>query len=133
MEPADMKRRYQLTKFLLSVTLIHLYLSTPSVFASLAANLTIGSYTQTSATRVSGYQYDYTYTAVITNTGPTITAVIATLTSSDANIQIIDGTLTFGDLLANSSKVSEDTFTIRQDERYPLDSSMLSLEHFLLS
>src|SRR5438128_10550915 len=96
MEPADMKRRYQLTKFLLSVTLIHLYLSTPSVFASLAANLTIGSYTQTSATRVSGYQYDYTYTAVITNAGPTMTPVMATLTSSDDNLQIVHVTVTFG-------------------------------------
>src|SRR3989441_10870580 len=121
-----MKRRYQLTKFLVSVTLIHLCLLTPSVFAFLAASdLTIGGYTQTSATRVSGYQYEYTYKAVITNTGPTITAVSATLTSSDANIQIIEGTLTFGDIPANSSKVSQDTFTIRQDERYPLDSSML--------
>src|SRR5439155_21534170 len=117
MEPADMKRRYQLTKFLLSVTLIHLYLSTPSVFASLAANLTIGSYTQTSATRVSGYQYDYTYTAVITNTGPTITAVIATLTSSDANIQIIDGTLTLATRRPTAPKVGGEPLTFRRASR----------------
>src|SRR5438093_11088598 len=125
-ERAGMKRRIQLTKFLVSITYIHLCLSAPSVFASFAASdLTIGGYSQTSAAHLSGYQYDYTYTAVITNTGPTIAAVSATLTSSDANIQIIDGTVTFGNIPANSFKVSEDTFTIRQDERYQLDSSML--------
>ena len=129
-----MKKESQLTKFVLLITLtlsfsISPLFSTPTAAAA-ASNLSIGGYTETSAVRVSTYEYDYTYTAVITNTGASISSVGATLKSSDPNVKIIDGTLTFGDIGANTSKVSQDTFTIRQDERYPLDSSVLSWSIF---
>jgi glucose/arabinose dehydrogenase len=121
-----------LTKVALLIALVQAGPLSSSLYSSPAAanNLTIGGYTQTAVVRVNAHEFEHTYTAVITNTGASVTAVGATLKSSDPNIKIIDGTLTFGDITGNSSKVSQDTFTIRQDERYPLDSSVLSWSIF---
>src|SRR5438105_3508933 len=124
----SMNRKIRITTSAIVVILPCLFLLLPSLAASPAAggSLSIGGYTQISAVPVSAYEYDYTYTAVITNTGTSVGAVSATLRSLDSNIKVIDASLTFGDIPGKSSKVSQDTFTIRQDLRYPLDSSMLS-------
>ena len=127
-----MKRKVQITAYGIAVILPYLFFMLPSLAGAPSAglviggSLVIGGYTQISAVPVSAYEYDYTYLAVITNTGAPVSAVNATLKSLDPNIKVIDASLTFGDIPAKSSKVSQDTFTIRQDIRYPLDSSLLS-------
>lgn len=93
----------------------------PSAFAGL---LTIGNYRLVgSLVRQTLYEYDYTYTADITNTGAAVVDVIATLTSNSPYTKVIDGSLTFGEIPASTAKTSTDTFTIRQDRRYPFDAA----------
>src|SRR2546427_107055 len=122
-----MKRKIRNTISTIAVILPYLSLLLPSMVASPSGGgLAIGGYTQISAVPVSAHEYDYAYRAVITNTGPSVSAVSATLRSLDPNITVIDANLSFGDIPGQSSKVSQDTFTIRQDIRFPLDSSMLS-------
>jgi hypothetical protein len=99
-----------------------------SNLASSAAQqqLIVGNYKLISSQRVTLYQYDYAYTADLTNTGPAVNDVQATLTSLDAHTLVIDGSLSFANVAANSQKTSLDTFTIRQDRRYAYDPSKLS-------
>src|SRR5438128_9323933 len=126
-----MTRKVQITAYGIAVILPYLFFMLPSLAGAPSAglviggSLVIGGYSQISAVPVSAYEYDYTYLAVITNTGAPVSAVSATLKSLDPNIKVIDASLTFGDIPAKSSRVSQDTFTIRQDIRYPLDSSLL--------
>src|SRR5438309_3141380 len=123
-----MKRKFHITISAIVVILSYSFLSRPSSAASPAAadSLAIGGYTQTNELHVSTYEYEYTYTAVITNKGPSVKAVVAVLNSLDPNLKVIDGTLTLGDIPGNGSRASQNTFTIRYDVRYPWDSSKLS-------
>jgi len=75
--------------------------------------------------RVSRTEYNYTYQADITNTGSDVQNVTATLTSNSPHTTVVDGAISFGDVSSGATVTSMDTFTIRQDRRYPLDSSSL--------
>jgi hypothetical protein len=88
-------------------------------------SLTIGNYLLVSAVRATLYEYAYTYTADVTNAGPDAPGVTATLSSLSPYTKVVDGSLTFGDVPAASTRRSVDTFTIRQDRRYPFDQSKL--------
>ena len=90
------------------------------------ASLTIGNYSLVKSQRVTLYEYDYTYSAKVTNTGPAVADVQGSLTSLNPKTKVVDGNLSFGDVAAGSVKASLDTFTIRQDRRYAFDPSKLS-------
>ncbi|MFO1429491.1 MAG: thrombospondin type 3 repeat-containing protein [Candidatus Competibacteraceae bacterium] len=82
--------------------------------------LSIGNYQLQSETRIGRFIYEYTYKTDVTNSSSApYTNVTATVTSGSANTTVMDGNLSFGTVAANSSKQSDDTFTIRQDRRYP--------------
>jgi RHS repeat-associated protein len=78
----------------------------------------INNFTLISKERVSRVEYDYTYEADITNSGPDAQNVTATVISNSAYTTVIDDTLSFGDVPAGTTVTSSDTFTIRQDRRY---------------
>jgi len=97
---------------------------------SASAELIVDSnYELVGKSRASRTEYDYTYQANITNSGPTIEVnVIATLSSSSENTTIIDGDVTFGNVSAGNTVAGVDTFTIRQDRRYSFDPASLVWE-----
>jgi len=96
--------------------------------ASAQDDLTIGNYTLISKVRVSRTEYNYTYQADVINSGSDIQNVTATLTSNSSHTTVVDGSLDFGDVASASTGMSSDTFTIRQDRRYPLNWSDLVWE-----
>ena len=90
-----------------------------------AQDLAIGNYSLISKTRVSRTEYNYVYQADIANTGSDVQNVTATLTSNSPHTTVIGETLSFGDVASGTTVTSTDTFTIKQDRRYPLDWSDL--------
>jgi len=92
-----------------------------------ANNLSIGGYSLVSQTRVGRTAYDYTFRANITNnSSQNATNVTATLTSLASTTIVIDNSLTFGNIPANSTVTSTDTFMVRIDRLYPFKESNLS-------
>lgn len=91
-----------------------------------AQELTIGNYILLDSTRVDRTLYEYTYTAEIINAGPAVQNVTATLASISPNTTVIDGELDFGDIESDATVTSRDTFTIRQNRRYPINWSDLT-------
>lgn len=77
-----------------------------------ADDLSIGNYTLVSSQRLSRTLFEYVYKASVTNTGDNATNVTASLNGWAANITVVDGSLTFGDVAANSTVQSSDTFTV---------------------
>lgn len=87
--------------------------------------VTIGKYTLVSSQRVGRTVFDYTYTAQITNPGPGVRNVTATVTSTSAKTVIGDGGLAFGEIPTGATVTSSDTFTIRHDRTAPFDPTAL--------
>jgi len=91
-----------------------------------AQNLSVGNYSLVFSQRVSRYEYDYTYRADINNkTGPAVQNVTASLTSNSTYTTVIEGDLTFGDVITGETVVSSDTFKIRVNRRYPFSEDDL--------
>lgn len=98
-------------------------LSSPAV----AADLTIGSnYALVSSKRVNLNEFDYVYRVSITNTGPAVINVTASVTSSSLYIKVLQPNLNFGNVPESSTVVSSDTFTVRHDRRGPFDTTKLA-------
>jgi hypothetical protein len=88
--------------------------------------LTIGAYQLQSSVRVSPTQYDYTYTANVTNSGVTAINVTGTVVSSSPNTLVNSGTVSFGLVPGASTITSTATFTIEQNRLHAFDPSSLS-------
>ena len=96
-------------------------------FPSLAvAELAINDYTLVSKTRAGRTDYNYTFQINITNNGNDVENVTASIISSSQNTTIIDGDVHFGEVNANSTITGADTFTIKQNRRYPFEPSSLA-------
>ena len=89
------------------------------------ADLTVGNYTMISSKRVSRVEYEYTYRADLTNSGDAVKNVMAQVTSSSPYTTVVEGNLEFGDVASGDTVTSNDTFTIKQNRRYPLNWSDL--------
>jgi hypothetical protein len=79
-----------------------------------------------SSTRVGRTAYDYTYQVNITNDGPDVQNVTATVSSNSVNTTIIDGAVNFGDVSPGGTVTGVDYFTIRQNRSYSFDPAVLS-------
>lgn len=84
------------------------------------------SYQLVSSVRVGRTEYDYAYRAKITNNGPALLNVSATVSSSSPNTKIIDGNVNFGNLAAGAVASGSDTFTIRQNRSFVFDPNSLA-------
>lgn len=93
---------------------------------ALAENLTLDNYSLISKNRVSRTDFEYTYHADITNTGPVVENVVATLSSTSPHTIVVDGDLSFGFVGAGTTVTGSDTFTIRQNRRFPFSWADLS-------
>jgi hypothetical protein len=89
------------------------------------AELSVGNYVLVTSERVSRTEFQYTYRAQVTNTGPYARDVRASVTSTSPNTVVVDGTLSFGDVPSGGVAVSTDTFSIRQNRLVPFDPSAL--------
>jgi hypothetical protein len=92
-----------------------------SGIATAQANLILDNFTLISQERVGRTDYNYTYRADIINSGSDVQDVTATLSSSSPYTVVVDGSLSFGDVAAGATLTSSDTFTIRQNRRYPIN------------
>ena len=92
---------------------------------SFSQDLEINNYILITIKRVSRVEYDYTYKADITNRGAAAENVSATLSCSSPYTNVIDDSLSFGDVPTGASIESDDTFTIRQNRLYSFDWAML--------
>jgi len=100
------------------------FLAVVSSLAS-AADLNIGSYTLVSSTRVSVTDFEYTYRAQVSNTGPAMRNVVGTVVSTNPATTILQGTLSFGDVDAGATVTSLNAFTFRQNRSLPFDANKL--------
>src|SRR5512135_246062 len=69
--------------------------------------------------------FDYTYKIQVQNGTPGLTSAVATVQSLAPATVVLDGTVSLGTLLVNSTITSSDTFTIRQDRTFAFDPSKL--------
>jgi hypothetical protein len=122
-------RRYlKLISILASLFIVFTFwvVPAPAVVAP-PSDLEITNYTYVTSTRVGRFYFDYTYTAQVTNHAASeYSNVTATVSSSSPATAILDGNLTFPNVPAGATVNSTDTFTIRQDRRYPFDPSALT-------
>ncbi len=93
--------------------------------AVLAADLAIEEFIQVSSQRVGRHEFEYVLRAQLRNSGPAVTNVGAVVTAQPAHITVVDGALGFGDVAAGAAVVSQDTFIIRVDRRFPSDPKAL--------
>ena len=109
--------------FLFIISMMLLSVSIPS---NAAVDLVVdNSYQLVSSKRVGRTSYDYTYQLSITNNGPDVNNVIATVISTSSHTMIIDGDVNLGNIANGSTVLSTDTFTIRQNRKYPFDPASL--------
>ena len=90
------------------------------------SNLTILNYILISKQRVGRTDYNYTYRTDVKNNGSDVQNCTASLTGTSANTTVVDGSLSFGSVDEGSVVTSSDTFTIRQNRRYPFDPTTLT-------
>ncbi len=67
-----------------------------------AQDLIIENYELVGSERVGRTDFEYTYAANLMNTGPALQNVIATVSSTSPDTVVVDGTLTFGNVPADS-------------------------------
>lgn len=94
-------------------------------FAQAPINPVVTGYTQISRVRVNSYDYQYVYRVNVTNQGGAGTAVTGALQSPyPQGMTPVDSTLTLGNLAHGAG--AGDTFSFRQDRRYPLKTQDLN-------
>jgi hypothetical protein len=86
----------------------------------------VGGYTLVAQRLLSRLEYELTYTAPLTNPGPPLQDVQATLTVQAPGVIVLDGTLDFGDVPAHAAVPSRDTFQVRHDRRHTFSEADLA-------
>ncbi len=115
----------EITSFVFVTIALILYASNISAQKTIDPNFIVDSLNLIDSKRLTGTDYEYTYSADLTNNGPDVTDVIATLTSASTQTIILDGVLNFSDIAAGTTATSTDTFVIRHDQQYPFDPDVL--------
>lgn len=101
------------------------YVNLDNDIATTNSKFAVCNFTQVSNVKVSTYQYDIVFTSQMTNLGPYVSGATATLVSTSPNTIVREGTLLFGPMAPGATVNSLDTFTIRQDRRYPFSPTSL--------
>lgn len=90
------------------------------------AEPTVVGYELVSSTRVDRTRFDYRYRVRVQNAAPAYTNASFTVTSSVASTQVIEAVVAMGEVPANTSSLSTDTFTIRQDRLVAVNLAALA-------
>ncbi|MCG8685706.1 MAG: hypothetical protein MI892_12575 [Desulfobacterales bacterium] len=99
--------------------------------ASAQPNLTIEGIKLVGQKSISRTVYEYSYLVVIENSGDDAEAVRAIFKIDSEHTSVVDNEVSFGDVSAATQATSTDTFTIKTDRSYPIDSDAFvwSLEY----
>ncbi len=109
------------------LTLTFIFVLMVLFVSTASADLVIDqSYQLINKKRVGRTVYEYTYQVNISNNGSDVQNVTASVTGSSPHTIIVDGDVNFGDITGGGTVTSTDTFSFRQDRRYPFDPSTLS-------
>jgi hypothetical protein len=101
------------------------YTNLDNDLATTNSSFAVCNFTKISEVRINLYLYDYTFTAQLTNLGADVGGATGTLKSTSPYTVVQDGTLIFGPVTSGGTVTSQDTFTIRQDRRYPFSTTSL--------
>ncbi len=93
--------------------------------AAAQPNPVVDSYEKLERKRISRTVYEYTYKVTIINTGDDAEGLRGTLSVNTQSIEVVDSEVTFGNVLAGGNAKSTDTFRIRIDRRYSIDTDDL--------
>jgi hypothetical protein len=93
--------------------------------AGARAGLSIGDYEVVEFQPVSRFEYEVTFSALLTNDGEALSGAQASLTTSAANVTVIDGNLSFGETPTGQRSTSLDTFKVRIDRTRGFQESYL--------
>lgn len=96
--------------------------------AATGSDIQIANFQLVRKTRVSRYEFDYTYRADAVNGTNAYLGVTAQVASNVPTTTLVDDHLTFGDVPPLASVPSADTFTLRQDRRFPFSFDDLAFE-----
>jgi hypothetical protein len=99
-------------------------LSTPAATTS-GPDFEIHDYTLISTSRISRTVYENTYKVNVSNWSTGDASVSAILSGTPANVTVVRGAVTFGDVYTGETVESADTFTIRHDRSLPFDEDSL--------
>lgn len=113
-----MSRGWTYARSLLSVCLLAAAMLSVEARAGVPVDeteLSIGQYTLVESKRVSRIAYEYTYSAQVTNAGPTVDDVTATLSSDSQAMMVLDASVSFGRVEAGQTVPSLDTFRVLHD------------------
>ena len=106
-----------------AVTLFFLIVSSVLVHAD---SFSVDERILISTTRINRTQSDFSYSVKITNQDVSASSVSVVIGSKDPNTLIIDGSLSFGAIESGAQGLSTDTFTLRQDRRFPFNPDALT-------
>lgn len=109
-------------------SLLTLFIITSTFVEASYGEVVVDSYEQITAVRISRTHYQYTYKIHITNTGEALTNLRATVSSTTSATTIIENELTFGDVPASATAVSEDTIEFQHNRTVAFDTSALVYE-----
>ncbi len=110
----------------LSVCVAVFFFHSVAAYAAPVVNVETTSMELVSKSRSGRTIFDYTYKASFINNGSAASNVRATVSSTNASVQIIENIVAIGDLPEGIATTSNDTFTIRIDRRIPFNSDYLS-------
>ena len=79
----------------------------------------VGNYQVLSSTRVGRTEFEYTLSVTISNQVATAFGVTAQVYSVSTNTEVLQGEVSFGDVLLGATAVSSNTITIRQNRVAP--------------
>jgi len=80
-----------------------------------APSFTVASYQLVSQRRLSLTSYEYVYRATLRNDGSAATVVAARLAAFPGSLTAVDDSLAFGNMAADATRQSTDTFTLRHN------------------
>ncbi len=100
------------------------FLSEAPVVLAQVANLAVNDIQPVSSRRVGRTNYEYTFTAAVSNAGGALNNVVGTVSSVNPVTQVVEGVVVFGNILSGETS-SPDTFTVVHNRRYVFDQSNL--------
>src|SRR3989344_2421820 len=99
--------------------------ATAAAAVIVAETIVIHTSTLVSSVRISRTVYENTYKADVSNWGTADATITASLASTAAHITVMEGALSFGDVVEGATQESTDTFTVRHDRSLPFDNDAL--------
>lgn len=90
-----------------------------------AEGIVVDNYALIGSVRISRTVYENTYKADVSNWGTADATITTSLASTAAHITVMEGTLSFGDVVEGATQESTDTFTVRHDRSQPFDNDAL--------